>query len=103
MGKVAEAYSDLVVLTNDNVRTENPLDIIHQISAGMNELTRVYVETDRRIAIRWALENSETDDLIVVAGKGHETSQVIGDNVSCYDERDFIKEIINEAQYKGTA
>lgn len=100
MGEVASAYSDFAVLTNDNVRSENPDTIIEQIKAGMTNLNNVHVEKDRMTAISWAIANSTIDDLIVVAGKGHETSQVIGDKITEYDERKIIKTMLNEQQNK---
>lgn len=100
MGNVAETYSDFIVLTNDNVRSEDPEEIIRQIKDGIEDHQHVYVETDRMEAIQWAFENSHADDLIVVAGKGHETSQIIGKDVTHYDEREFIKTIIKQAQRK---
>lgn len=100
MGEVANAYSDCVVLTNDNVRSENPDTIIEQIKAGMTDLDNVYVEKDRIKAIEWAIANSTVEDIVVLAGKGHETSQVIGDLVTEYDERKTIKNLLNERQNK---
>ncbi len=97
MGQVAYQDSDYVVLTNDNVRNENPQDIIADILQGMPEHHKVYVETDRKKAIKWAVSQGQVGDLIVLAGKGHETSQVIGDLVTDYDERQFIKSLYKVA------
>lgn len=97
MGRVAYQDSDYVVLTNDNVRNEDPQDIIGDILQGMPDHHKVYVETDRKMAIKWAVSQGDADDLIVLAGKGHETSQVIGDLVTDYDERLFIKSLYKVA------
>ncbi|BDX05587.1 UDP-N-acetylmuramoyl-L-alanyl-D-glutamate--2,6-diaminopimelate ligase [Planctobacterium marinum] len=97
MGSIASQYSDWVVLTNDNVRNENAQDIIADILRGIPQQEKVYIETDREEAIRWAVNQGEAGDLIVLAGKGHETSQIIGDTVTDYDERQFIKSLYKVA------
>lgn len=79
MGKIAEVYADRVVVTNDNPRHENPVDIIEQILSGMSDSDRAYVERDRQKAIESVILGAETQDVILVAGKGHENYQQIGD------------------------
>lgn len=95
MGQAAAQYADMVVLTNDNSRSEDPYEIISHIKQGIPRVTPLLVELDREKAIRWAFENSSADDLILVAGKGHETTQVIGDSVVQYDERQVIAAIVD--------
>jgi UDP-N-acetylmuramyl-tripeptide synthetase len=77
MGAAAEAGASLVVLTSDNPRSEDPLVILDQIRAGMTSAP--HVEPDREAAIRWALDQAAPGDLVLIAGKGHEATQTIGD------------------------
>lgn len=79
MGKIAEVYADRVVVTNDNPRYENPVDIIEQILSGMSNSDRAYVERDRQKAIESVIQGAEAQDVILVAGKGHENYQQVGD------------------------
>ena len=97
MGRIASLNSDWVVLTNDNVRNEDAQDIIADILQGIENPEKVYVETEREEAIRWAVSRGEEGDLIVLAGKGHETSQIIGETTTNYDERQFIKSLYKVA------
>lgn len=74
MGGVVKELADLAVVTSDNPRTEDPEDIIRDILAGMEgEGAQIHVEPDRRQAIAWALSQGRPGDVIVLAGKGHET------------------------------
>lgn len=78
MGGVVKELADLAVVTSDNPRTEDPEDIIRDILAGMEgEGAQIHVEPDRRQAIAWALSQGRPGDVIVLAGKGHETYQEI--------------------------
>lgn len=77
MGEIAERYADQVILTNDNPRFEDPGQIIHEIQHGLSGIKPVLVEQDRRRAITYAVKQATADDMIVVAGKGHETYQLI--------------------------
>ena len=92
MGAAAGALADLVVVTSDNPRTEEPEAIIRDILAGMeDEETAPYlVEPDRRSAIRRALEEARPGDTVVLAGKGHETYQEIDGVRYHLDEREEI-------------
>jgi UDP-N-acetylmuramoyl-L-alanyl-D-glutamate--2,6-diaminopimelate ligase len=80
MAKVAEQFADLVIVTSDNPRTENPNDIIEQIVAGFKEpnAPTIKIEPDRKKAIELAIALAEKDDTILIAGKGHENYQIIG-------------------------
>ena len=74
MGKIGVDNADFVVFTSDNPRTEDPYAILQDILAGAEGTkTPYYVEENRRAAIRWAMDHAEKDDIIVLAGKGHET------------------------------
>lgn len=98
MGRIASERADVVVVTSDNPRTEDPDAIIDQIMAGIDrDVLRV---TDRREAIGRALDLAGPDDLILLAGKGHETYQAIGTGTVSFDERRVVREW-NEA--KGAA
>lgn len=89
MGAVAAALADLCVVTSDNPRTEEPRAIIDQILSGM-EGGKVLVEPDRRKAIRLALSQAGTGDVVVLAGKGHETYQEVGGETLHLDEREEV-------------
>jgi UDP-N-acetylmuramoyl-L-alanyl-D-glutamate--2,6-diaminopimelate ligase len=90
MGEIAASLSDLVVLTSDNPRTENPEDIMKDVQAGIPKDVPLLWEPDRRRAIRLALERGQAGDVIVLAGKGHETYQEVGTEKIHLDEREEI-------------
>ena len=93
MGKIAEDLSDIVVVTSDNPRCEVPGDIISDILAGMVKENHIVVE-NRKEAIRKAMEIAEEKDIIILAGKGHETYQEIEHVKYDFDERAVVKEIL---------
>ena len=97
MGAIAGELADLVVVTSDNPRTEDPEAIIADILSGMEE-GPIHVEPDRRRAIGWALEQGRAGDVIVLAGKGHETYQEIDGVQYPMDEREIIKEWFQKAE-----
>jgi UDP-N-acetylmuramoyl-L-alanyl-D-glutamate--2,6-diaminopimelate ligase len=102
MGEVAARLADRVVLTSDNPRSEDPLAIIDEIRAGIppsGALAEVVVEPDRRRAITLALGGAEPGDLVLVAGKGHETTQMIGPRVLPFDDRAVAREALAEIGY----
>ena len=88
MGAVAERRADRVVITSDNPRSEDPDTIIEEIRSGMRQPGRSIVITDRREAIRYAARLMRRGDLLVLAGKGHETTQTIGEEVLHFDDRE---------------
>ncbi|MCM2255094.1 MAG: UDP-N-acetylmuramoyl-L-alanyl-D-glutamate--2,6-diaminopimelate ligase [Vicinamibacteria bacterium] len=94
MGAVASRLSDVVVLTSDNPRSEPPESILEQIQRGMNggRKTERHVIADRREAIARALELAGPGDAVVIAGKGHETTQTIRDRVLPFDDRQVVRE-----------
>lgn len=95
MGKIAAEFSDVVVVTSDNPRTENPEEIIKDILAGIDANGKEIVSiTDRSDAIKYALSIAKRDDAILLAGKGHETYQVIGKERVHYDEREVVANIL---------
>ncbi|MHB1509237.1 MAG: UDP-N-acetylmuramoyl-L-alanyl-D-glutamate--2,6-diaminopimelate ligase [Acidimicrobiales bacterium] len=91
MGRAATALADVVVLTSDNPRHEEPLAIIAELEAGCEGRAEVLVEPDRRRAIILGLGLAEPGDVVVVAGKGHETKQQIGDDLYDFDDREVVR------------
>jgi UDP-N-acetylmuramoyl-L-alanyl-D-glutamate--2,6-diaminopimelate ligase len=93
MGEVATRLADDVILTSDNPRSEDPLAIIDDIRAGIpaGAAATVAVEPDRRRAIERAVTGARPGDVVVIAGKGHETTQTIGDTVRPFDDREVAR------------
>lgn len=97
MGEVSGRLADLTVITSDNPRNEDPLDIIADIRTGISGTEGKYIEiADRKEAIRYAIKNALPGDIIVLAGKGHEDYQEIRGVRYPMDERVLIKEIMEE-------
>ena len=97
MGEVSGNLADLTIITSDNPRFEEPQDIIDDIKIGIGKTSGKYVEIiDRKEAIRYAIENGEVGDVIVLAGKGHEDYQEIKGVKYDMDERVLIAEILEE-------
>ncbi|MBX9687563.1 MAG: UDP-N-acetylmuramoyl-L-alanyl-D-glutamate--2,6-diaminopimelate ligase [Candidatus Obscuribacterales bacterium] len=94
MGKIAEDNADLLVVTSDNPRSENPQEIIAQILSGIKRLKSVEVEADRKAAIRMAVAEAGADDIVLVAGKGHENYQLVGDKVLPFDDKVELKKAL---------
>jgi len=95
MGRVAGAYSDLVFITSDNPRTEDPMAIISKIEIGVKETGTDYCSiSDRRLAINKAVAAASTNDVVIIAGKGHETYQIIGNEKFHFDDREVAAEAI---------
>jgi UDP-N-acetylmuramoyl-L-alanyl-D-glutamate--2,6-diaminopimelate ligase len=96
MGEVAARSADTVVLTSDNPRSEDPLAIVNATLAGVPDdyRDRVVTEPDRRTAIGAALQIARAGDVVLIAGKGHETTQTIGDRVVPFDDRDVARELL---------
>jgi UDP-N-acetylmuramoyl-L-alanyl-D-glutamate--2,6-diaminopimelate ligase len=95
MGEIACRSADVLIVTSDNPRTEDPLSIINDIVAGIHEdSTCVEVISDRKAAIRKALKMARRGDLILLAGKGHETYQEINGTKIPFDERKVVKELL---------
>ncbi|MBE6776199.1 MAG: UDP-N-acetylmuramoyl-L-alanyl-D-glutamate--2,6-diaminopimelate ligase [Ruminococcaceae bacterium] len=95
MGKIAADYSDMVIVTSDNPRDEEPMDIIRDIvSAVKSTRTPMFIRQDRRKAIEFALKNAQENDIILLAGKGHETTQTVRGEEIPMDERKIIRELL---------
>ena len=100
MGKIAGKLSDFCVVTSDNPRTEDPDKIIEQVVEGVKETDCEYVViTNRFQAIEYALDHAQKDDIILLAGKGHETYQILGTDTIKFDEREIVTKLLgcNEA------
>jgi UDP-N-acetylmuramoyl-L-alanyl-D-glutamate--2,6-diaminopimelate ligase len=95
MGKVADENSDIFWLTNDNPRSEDPLNIIEDIKAGIKPGRIFYIQKNRRTAIEEALAEAKSDDLVLIAGKGHEKHQIIKDTIIPFDDREVVKKILS--------
>ena len=91
MGEIAAALSDTVIITSDNPRFEDPMKIIGEIRVGARRGRQVFVEPDRKAAIALAYEKASAGDVILVAGKGHETVQLIGARVIPFSDRAVIE------------
>jgi UDP-N-acetylmuramyl-tripeptide synthetase len=96
MGEIAERESDIVILTSDNPRTENPETILDEIEAGMTKTKRYYRIADREAAIRKGISLIGHGDVLLVAGKGHETYQEIQGVKYPFDDRAVIRKIFDE-------
>lgn len=97
MGEIASKLADFAVVTSDNPRSENPMKIIEMIEQGIktNKTPYVIIE-NRKEAIKYALENAQKDDVIVLAGKGHETYQILAEGTIHFDEREAVRDILNK-------
>jgi UDP-N-acetylmuramoyl-L-alanyl-D-glutamate--2,6-diaminopimelate ligase len=100
MGVTAARLADLIVVTSDNPRSEPPLEIIDAVVAGIgpDDRRKVTVEPDRAAAIRTGVASARRGDVVIVAGKGHETTQTIGDRVLDFDDRVVAREALSEVQ-----
>ena len=91
MGSIVEKKSDIAIITSDNPRTEDPLAIIEEIKNGLNGKNHLIIP-DRREAIFRAIELAEKDDIILIAGKGHEDYQILKDRTIHFDDREVVAE-----------
>ncbi|HEV7377954.1 MAG TPA: UDP-N-acetylmuramoyl-L-alanyl-D-glutamate--2,6-diaminopimelate ligase [Pyrinomonadaceae bacterium] len=95
MGEAAASLSDVVILTSDNPRTEDPLRIFADVETGMRETSKPYEKiADRREAIHRAVMEARTGDLVVIAGKGHEDYQIIGRETFHFDDKEVAREAL---------
>ena len=95
MGKIAAEMADFVIVTSDNPRTEAPMDIINDILPGLKDSKTPYIVIEnRKEAIFWAVQHARPGDIILLAGKGHETYQVIGHEKRHFDEREIVAEAL---------
>lgn len=96
MGRIAAELSDFCIVTSDNPRSENPSEIIKDILVGMEGINTPYVVVEqRRDAIEYAVKNAHKDDIILLAGKGHETYQILPTGTIHFDEREVVAEVLS--------
>ena len=101
MGMAAAELSDLAVLTSDNPRSEDPLDIMNDALVGLRRFdTPSIAEPDRERAIRKALEQARPGDAVLLAGKGHETYQILKDRTIHFDDREVAREVLHSLGYQ---
>ena len=93
MGAMGKKYSDILVVTSDNPRSEQPEAIIDDIMAGINDMENVYREADRKEAIKLAMSIAKKDDIVLLLGKGHETVQKFDGYTVEFDERKIVREL----------
>ena len=97
MGRIAGEYSDLVFVTSDNPRSEDPLKIIAEIEVGLQPTsTEYYSVSDRRNAIFRAIVSAKPNDVVIIAGKGHENYQIIGNDKFHFDDREVALEALKQ-------
>ena len=94
MGKIAEKYSDIIILTSDNPRTEDPDKIIEDIKEGICDLCKTIVIPDRKLAIQKSLEIATQDDIVLIAGKGHECYQEINNQTIEFSDKATLMAMI---------
>ena len=90
MGEIATTYGDVVYVTSDNPRCENPLAIISDIMKGCKNEKKIVIEENRELALRKALSEIQFGDVLMVLGKGHEEYQIIGDEYIEFSDKKMI-------------
>ena len=100
MAKVTERYADLIIVTSDNPRTEKPQKIIEEIITGFEKRSskKIFVEPDRKSAIKLALESVHKDDIVLIAGKGHENYQILADKTIHFSDEETAAEFLKKQQ-----
>ena len=93
MGAIAEELADKVIITSDNPRSEDPQQIITDILAGLKRVNDVIVEPDRELAIKEAHKIAQPNDVVLIAGKGHEDYQILANETIHFDDREKVREI----------
>jgi UDP-N-acetylmuramoyl-L-alanyl-D-glutamate--2,6-diaminopimelate ligase len=106
MGRVAAQYADMALITSDNPRTEEPMAIIRAIEAGFREIghtSQYRLIEDRACAIHEAIGLAQTGDVVVIAGKGHESYQIVGDQHFSFDDRQIAAQVLHDRGYTPTS
>ncbi len=98
MARIAEQLADFVIVTSDNPRTENAGDIIRDVVAGFEKIDTKIIEPDRRRAIELAIESAKQDDIVLLAGKGHEDYQIIGKQKFHFSDKEIAQECMGRRQ-----
>jgi len=100
MGEVSGRLSDLTILSSDNPKMEDPLKIISDVVVGLQKTSGKYaIEPDRERAIRLAIDEARSGDMILLAGKGHENYQIVGDQTLPFDDREVARQALRERGY----
>lgn len=103
MGQAAVRWADRAVVTSDNPRSESPEAILEEIVAGVRRMPegveKSMLRVDRREAIAVALKDALPDDIVLIAGKGHERTQIVGHEVIPFDDREVARELLRELGY----
>ena len=94
MGSIAEKLADFIILTSDNPRSEDPAQVVNEILSGIKERSKVEVILDRRLAIERGLKLKKEEDILLIAGKGHETYQEIDRKKIPFDDRKVVRELL---------
>ena len=95
MGKVASKFADYIVVTSDNPRKEDPIEIIKDIEKGLNLDSRIVVEPERSLAIQLAIAKAKKNDVVLIAGKGHEDYQILKDQTISFDDREQARQALS--------
>ena len=99
MGKIAGELSDYCVVTSDNPRSEEPMAIINDILEGISQTNCEYKVIENRFeAIEYAIDNAKAGDVILLAGKGHETYQILKDRTITFDEREIVLKLVSSVE-----
>ena len=103
MGAAVEKWADLAWITSDNPRSEDPEEIIKHIEAGISRKGKFQREADRQAAIEQAVRCAQPGDLVLIAGKGHETTQKVADRVIEFDDREVARDVLNSLRRQARA
>ena len=96
MGSIAEELSDYVFITSDNPRSEDPEKIVSEILKGIEKRDQIKIEIDRFIAIKESIEFAKKEDIVLIAGKGHEDYQILNDKIIDFDDRKIAYKFLEE-------
>ena len=98
MAAVTEQLADFIIVTSDNPRTEIPEDIIDEIITGFEKPVseKIAVEADRKKAIQFAIKTAGKDDIVLIAGKGHENYQIIGTQKFAFSDKEVAEEYLKK-------
>jgi UDP-N-acetylmuramoyl-L-alanyl-D-glutamate--2,6-diaminopimelate ligase len=94
MAEIAERCADKIILTDDNPRSEKPADIVQDMVAGLKFASRAHVEHNRYAAVQYALQHADQQDIILLAGKGHEDYQVMAHQTIHYSDRETAQTLL---------
>ena len=101
MGQAVSRYTDVAVITSDNPRDDDPVEIIEQVKQGMDPKIPTWCFPERTDAIRFAVEHAEKDDVVVLAGKGHEDYQMMHGCTVYFSEREIVMEAVQKRKERG--